>query len=99
MIAALTLDKLNTIIDIFGFDHSDVSIIKCESCDVYPLRNVSVQLQCDRSESKVVLMSISKFYDPMVSFVIHVFNKNSSIIKEYFDIADIDASDFAAVLS
>lgn len=98
MIDTLTLDEVNTIIDIFGFKPSDVSIIKCESCDVDHLRNVSVQLQCARSELEV-FMSISKFFDSMPSFVIHVFNENTSVIKEYIDITDIDAGDFDMVLS
>ena len=99
MIDKLTLDEVNTIIDIFGFDPSSVFIIKCESCDVDHLRNVSVQLQCDRPESKVVFMSISKFFDSRPPFAIHVFNENTSDIKEYFDITDIDAADFDMVLS
>lgn len=98
MIDVLTLDEVNTIIDIFGFDPSSVFIIKCESCDIDHLRNVSIQLQCARSELEV-FMSISKFFDSIPSFVIHVFNENTSDIKEYFDITDIDAADFDMVLS
>ena len=94
MIDKLTLDEVNTIIDIFGFDPSNVSIVKCESCDVDHLRNVSVELRCIKFESKVVFMSISKFFDSMPSFVIHVFNKDTNIIKEYSDITNINAGDF-----
>lgn len=99
MIDTLTLDEVNTIIDIFGFDPSKVSIIKCESCDVDHLRNVSVELRCIRSESKVVFMSITKFFDSRPPFAIHVFNENTSDIKEYIDITDIDAGDFDMVLA
>lgn len=99
MIDALTLDEVNTIIDIFGFKPSDVSISKCESCDVDHLRNVSVQLQCARPDSEVVFMSISKFFDSMPSFVIHVFDKNTDVIKEYIDITDIYAGDFDMILA
>lgn len=98
MIYELTLDELNTIIDILGFNPSDVSIIKFEHCDVNHLRNISVLLQCARSELKM-FMSISKFFDSMPPFVIHVFDENTSVIKEYFDITNINASDFDRVLS
>lgn len=99
MIDTLTLDEINNIIDIFGFDPSKVSIIKCESCDVDHLRNVSVQLRYARSDSEVVFMSISKFFDSRPPFAIHVFNENTSDIKEYIDITDIDAGDFDMVLA